>query len=283
MSLYLGYYELKTLSPHAVWVLVVVLQHVLRYYSSHLLLFIIFSGSAAQRRLWPPVALQPSAGYGLLWLCSPARATASSFTRFHDHTQRRTTAGRTLPDEWSAHRRPLPDNTQQTNTHAPVGFEPSIAGGERSKTYAIDRAATWTGITPHVVSQITNYMNFLRKGLYNSRPAYSLLRRVLSSCKDLTTRIRIIFEDRMVRILPLLFWTPKTHYRIHRNPQWLLPWTVFVYFRPSSYFLTFFCLFSSHLWAQLLFPSASLINVLYVCHIIAMHATCMSLISSSLI
>jgi hypothetical protein len=30
------------------------------------LLFIIFSGSAAQRRLWPPVALQPSAGYGLL-------------------------------------------------------------------------------------------------------------------------------------------------------------------------------------------------------------------------
>jgi hypothetical protein len=33
--------------------------------------------SAAQRRLWPPVALQPSAGYGLLWLCSPAQAMAS--------------------------------------------------------------------------------------------------------------------------------------------------------------------------------------------------------------
>jgi hypothetical protein len=31
-------------------------------------------GSAAQRRLWPPVDLQPSAGYGLLWLCSPAQA-----------------------------------------------------------------------------------------------------------------------------------------------------------------------------------------------------------------
>jgi hypothetical protein len=31
-----------------------------------LLLFIIFFGSAAQRGLWPPVALQPSAGYGLL-------------------------------------------------------------------------------------------------------------------------------------------------------------------------------------------------------------------------
>jgi hypothetical protein len=34
-------------------------------------------GSAAQRRLWPPVALQPSAGYGLLWLCSPAQAMTS--------------------------------------------------------------------------------------------------------------------------------------------------------------------------------------------------------------
>jgi hypothetical protein len=35
-----------------------------------------FSDSAAQRGLWPPVALQPSAGYGLLWLCSPLRAMA---------------------------------------------------------------------------------------------------------------------------------------------------------------------------------------------------------------
>jgi hypothetical protein len=42
-----------------------------------LLLLFIFSGCAAQRGLWPPVALQPSAGYGLLWLCSPARAVAS--------------------------------------------------------------------------------------------------------------------------------------------------------------------------------------------------------------
>jgi hypothetical protein len=37
----------------------------------------IFSGSAAQRGLWLPVALQPSTGYGLLWLCSPARAMVS--------------------------------------------------------------------------------------------------------------------------------------------------------------------------------------------------------------
>jgi hypothetical protein len=61
--------------------------------------FIIFSDSAAQRGLWPPVALQPSAGYGLLWLRSPARAMTSSFTRFLDHTQRRATVGRNPLDE----------------------------------------------------------------------------------------------------------------------------------------------------------------------------------------
>jgi hypothetical protein len=44
--------------------------------------------------------------------------------------------------------RPLPDNTQhsqQTNIHAPVGFEPIISAGERPQTYALDRAATGTG------------------------------------------------------------------------------------------------------------------------------------------
>jgi hypothetical protein len=56
-------------------------------------------GSAAQHGLWSPVALQPSAGYGLLWLCSPARAMASSFTKFLENTQRRATVGRTPLDE----------------------------------------------------------------------------------------------------------------------------------------------------------------------------------------
>jgi len=64
---------------------------------------------------------------------------ASSFLRFLDHTQRRTTVGGTPLDEWSA---PLPDNTQhsqQTNIHAPLGFEPTISAGELQQTYALDR------------------------------------------------------------------------------------------------------------------------------------------------
>ena len=60
----------------------------------------------------------------LLWRCDPTRVMDSSFLRFLDHTWR-TTVGRTPLNEWSAHHRPLPDNTQhsqQTNIHAPGGI-----------------------------------------------------------------------------------------------------------------------------------------------------------------
>jgi hypothetical protein len=60
-----------------------------------LFIFIVFSGSAAQRGLWPPVALQPNAmamascgSAAQRWLCP-------RITRFLDHTQRRATVGRT--------------------------------------------------------------------------------------------------------------------------------------------------------------------------------------------
>ena len=32
----------------------------------------------------------------------------------------------------------------------PVGFEPTISAGERTRTYALDRAATGTGTVPLV-------------------------------------------------------------------------------------------------------------------------------------
>ena len=74
---------------------------------------------------------------------------ASSFTRFLDHTQRRTTVGRIPLDEWSARRRDLYRTTHDTYNRQtsipPVGFEPTISVGERPQTYALDRAATGTG------------------------------------------------------------------------------------------------------------------------------------------
>ena len=43
----------------------------------------------------------------LPWRCDPTRVMGPSFLRFLDHTQRRTTVGRTPLDEWSPRRRDL--------------------------------------------------------------------------------------------------------------------------------------------------------------------------------
>jgi len=73
-----------------------------------------------------------------------------SFLRFLDHTQRRTTVGRTPLDEWPARRRDLYLMTHNTHNRQtsmlPGGFEPTISAGERPKTYALDLAATGTGL-----------------------------------------------------------------------------------------------------------------------------------------
>ena len=65
-----------------------------------------------------------------LWRCCPTLAMASSFLRFLDHTQRRTTVDRTPLDEWSARRRDLYLTTHNTHNRQtsmpPVGFEPTI-------------------------------------------------------------------------------------------------------------------------------------------------------------
>ena len=84
------------------------------------------------------VVLRPNAGHGLLIL-----------EVFLDHTQRRTTVGRTPLDEWSARRRDLYLTTQNNHNRQtsmpPVGFEPTISAGERPQSYALDRAAAGTG------------------------------------------------------------------------------------------------------------------------------------------
>ena len=83
------------------------------------------------------------------WRCGPTLGMASSLLRFLDHTQRRTTVGRTPLDEWSARRRDFYVTTHNTHNRqtsmTPVGYEPTISAGERSQTYALDRAAIGTG------------------------------------------------------------------------------------------------------------------------------------------
>jgi hypothetical protein len=88
----------------------------------------------------------------------PHWAMASSFMKFLDHTQRRTTVGRNLLHEWSAQRRDLyltTHNTHNRQTSMPrVGFETTISAGERPQTYALDRAAT--GIDSCLISRLIN-------------------------------------------------------------------------------------------------------------------------------
>ena len=58
------------------------------------------------------------------WRNNPQWARASLFTRFLDHTQRRTTVGRTPLEEWSARRRDLyrtTHNTHNRQTSMPAG------------------------------------------------------------------------------------------------------------------------------------------------------------------
>ena len=56
------------------------------------------------------------------------------FLMFLDHTQRRTTVGRTPLDEWLARRRDIYLTTHDTHNRQismpPVGFEPTISAGE---------------------------------------------------------------------------------------------------------------------------------------------------------
>ena len=95
--------------------------------------FFFCCGAATQRGSWPPHS------WGFL-----------------DHTQRRTTVGRTPLDEWSARRRDLYLKTHNTHNRKtpmpPVGFEPTISASQRPQTYALHRAATGTGINPTLIT-----------------------------------------------------------------------------------------------------------------------------------
>ena len=98
-----------------------------------------------------------------LLCCGPMRAMASSFSRFLDHTQRRTTLGRTPLDEFSARRRDSYLKTHNTHNRQisipPVGFEPTISAGERPQTNALDRTARQLGPANSVITT----QKFLRR------------------------------------------------------------------------------------------------------------------------
>jgi len=117
------------------------------------------------------------------WAMAPQWAMASSFTRFLDHTQWRTTVGRTPLEEWSARRRDLYLTTHNTHNRQtsmlPVGFEPTISAGERPQIYVLFRAATGTGSSliftilnwQKIVHLTWNYVTFSVTSVWIDLPA----------------------------------------------------------------------------------------------------------------
>jgi hypothetical protein len=103
-----------------------------------------------------PRALPAVYCFFFLWRNSHQWVRVSSFTRFLDHTKRRTAVGSTPLDEGSARRRDLyltTHNTHNRQTSLPsLGFEHTISAGERSQTHALDRAATGTGAVSFTIS-----------------------------------------------------------------------------------------------------------------------------------
>ena len=88
------------------------------------------------------------------WRNSPQWAKFSLFTRFLDHTQRRTAVGRTPLDEWSTRRRDLYHTSHNTHnrqtTKLPLGLEPTISASKHPKNQALHRAESEIGIITHL-------------------------------------------------------------------------------------------------------------------------------------
>jgi hypothetical protein len=87
---------------------------------------------------FPPVAVRHSVGHGLFIFV----AAISYITTHRDLCD---SSGRVIRSK----QRPLPDNTQhsqQTNIHAPMGFEPTISTGEQPQILALNLLATGIGI-----------------------------------------------------------------------------------------------------------------------------------------
>jgi hypothetical protein len=77
---------------------------------------------------------------------TPQWATASSFKRFLDHTQRRPTFGRTPGRVISSTLKPLPDSTQhsqQTDIHAPGGIRTHNLGRRTAADLPVRPRGRW--------------------------------------------------------------------------------------------------------------------------------------------
>jgi len=101
-----------------------------------------------------------------LWRCDLTRVMASSFLRFLEHTQRRTTVGRTPLDEWSACLRDLYLTAHNTHNrqhiHSPGGIRTHDFSRRAAADLRLRRRGHWD--RQHFTSVYLNKCrNFMRR------------------------------------------------------------------------------------------------------------------------
>ena len=96
------------------------------------------------------------------WLNSPQWARASSITRFLDHTQQRTTFGRTPLDERSACHRDLDlaiHNNHKTDIHAPGGILTHHLSRRAAVDLRLGPRGHWDGPSIAIATKLTESLN----------------------------------------------------------------------------------------------------------------------------
>jgi len=97
----------------------------------------------------------------------PQWARVSSFTKFLDHTQRRTTVGRTPLDEWSARRRDLYLTTLTTDKYPCIRWDSNPQSQQASGLRPLPYTARRLG--PAVPSDsLDNFKTLIKKKVLNS-------------------------------------------------------------------------------------------------------------------
>jgi hypothetical protein len=106
-----------------------------------------------------PGATQPIVG---VYFTALYRVLASSRTRLLDHIKQHATVGMTPLNEWSVRRRDLcltTHNTHNRQISMPrVGFEPTIAAGERKPYIAHVRPWEWNAVTLRTALWTVSYL-----------------------------------------------------------------------------------------------------------------------------
>jgi hypothetical protein len=88
----------------------------------------------------------------------------TSFLRFLDHTQRRTTVGKDHTDEWAARRRDLyltkKKHSQQTHIRAPEKFESPIPTSKVPQAHVLNSTATGIGTFFYIYMNLFQYIGY---------------------------------------------------------------------------------------------------------------------------